>query len=195
MLLPSAALSLHLGTTRSIPAKMLTSTPARLAECRSLDECLLVADGEVEMEMCSERFGAGAEDASCFGAEAAAAINSVPSLTTRPGLTPILQEVEDPGDLLYRAKARLAELKRELAERMKEAGGRQQAGGRLRHAMAKGDIGELEAAIAEAEAAPKMTAAAAARVPYDGAEASVLESCVASADGEVEVEECFVQYG
>ena len=70
-----------------------------------------------------------------------------------------------------------------------------QAGGRLRHAMAKGDIGELEAAIAEAEAAPKMTAAAAARVPYDGAEASVLESCVASADGEVEVEECFVQYG
>ena len=40
-----------------------------------------------------------------------------------------------------------------------------------------------------------MTAAAAARVPYDGAEASVLESCVASADGEVEVEECFVQYG
>ena len=51
------------------------------------------------MEMCSERFGAGAEDASCFGAEAAAAINSVPSLTTRPGLTPILQEVEDPGDL------------------------------------------------------------------------------------------------
>ena len=188
-MLPSAALSLHLGTTRSIPAKMLTSTPARLAECRSLDECLLVADGEVEMEMCSERFGAGAEDASCFGAEAAAAINSVPSLTTRPGLTPILQEVEDPGDLLYRAKARLAELKRELAERMKEAGGR------LRHAMAKGDIGELEAAIAEAEAAPKMTAAAAARVPYDGAEASVLESCVASADGEVEVEECFVQYG
>ena len=54
---------------------------------------------------------------------------------------------------------------------------------------------ESEAAIAEAEAAPKMTAAAAARVPYDGAEASVLESCVASADGEVEVEECFVQYG
>ena len=62
--------------------------------------------------------------------------------------------------------------------------------------MAKGDIGELEAAIAEAEAAPKMTAArGGARVPYDGAEASVLESCVASADGEVEVEECFVQYG
>ena len=82
-----------------------------------------------------------------------------------------------------------------VRERMKEAGGRQQAGGRLRHAMAKGDIGELEAAIAEAEAAPKMPAAAAARVPYDGAEASVRESCVASADGEVEVEECFVQYG
>ena len=104
----------------------------------------------------------------------------------------ILQEGHDLASTL---KARLAELKRELAERMKEAGGRQQAGGRLRHAMAKGDIGELEAAIAEAEAAPKMTAAAAARVPYDGAEASVLESCVASADGEVEVEECFVQYG
>ena len=54
MMLPTAALSLHLGTTRSIPAKMLTSTPARLAECRSLDECLLVADGEVEMEYSEE---------------------------------------------------------------------------------------------------------------------------------------------
>ena len=31
-------------------ARQLLFEAARLAECRSLDECLLVADGEVEME-------------------------------------------------------------------------------------------------------------------------------------------------
>ena len=56
-----------------------------------------------------------------------------------------------------------------------------------------GLLGNL--ARAEAEAVEEATLAARAALPPIHEASSNANSCVASADGEVEVEECFVQYG